>query len=308
MEQKKTVSVIVPVYNAEKFLRRCIDSIFAQSYADMELVAVNDGSKDNSLSILQEYARQDRRIKIADQENRGVAAARNAGLQKATGEFILYVDADDWIAPDMISRMVELSHEADIVFCGHDFAETAEEAKCAEKAEIEEWDAEKQRLEFMKHKRMTGMLWNKLIRRSITEGISFNEKTGYGEDAEFLWQVLKRSEKMVVTNEILYHHVMEENSISHLSYSEKKYSAIPMWERICEEAERDHPELLPLAKERLMCAAVFGMYEAKACGYGNRENIAHMRKIVRKNLGEFLRASHISKKFKLYAMAVCLGY
>jgi hypothetical protein len=159
----------------------------------------------------------------------------------------------------------------------------------------------------MKHKRLKGMLWNKLIRRSITDGISFNVKTGYGEDAEFLWKVLKKSRNMVVTNEILYHHVIEKTSISHMSFSNHKYSAIPMWESINKEVELRYPELLTLARERLMCATVFSLYECKACGYKEKEQIKHMRSITKKYIWLFLHSENVSNKFKMYAIAVCLG-
>lgn len=298
------VSVLIPAYNAEKTIHRCLDSVLAQTVVDMEIIVVNDGSKDATLEVFREYAAKDNRIVVADQPNSGVAAARNVGLQKASGDFILYVDADDWIEPNMLERMLAIADDADIVFCGNDMAEKSEDAKCTEIVEIEIWDQNRQLLEFMKHKCMTGMLWNKMIRRSTTEGCTFNPKTGYGEDAEFLWQVLKKSEKMVVTNEILYHHVQDENSISHLTFSEKKYSAIPMWEAINAEVTKDYIHLLPLAKERLMCAAVYSMYEMNHSNFTNREYKNHIRTIVKKNLLEFVSSKNVSKKMKLYAVAI----
>ncbi|MBO5525542.1 MAG: glycosyltransferase [Clostridia bacterium] len=302
------ISVIVPIYNAENFIKRCLDSICGQSYTNLEIVLVNDGSKDNTLSILKEYSSFDKRIKVIDQENGGVATARNTGLTNATGEYFLFVDADDWIETDMVERMVSLVEEADIAFCCADHAETKEMVKSEVSIETEIWDQDRQLLEFMKHKRMTGMLWNKLIKKSLADGIFFNPKTGYGEDAEFLWQILKKSKKMVVTNEILYHHVLENTSISHLSFSDKKYSAIPMWESIVEDAKNNYPTLFHLAKERLTSAAVFSLYEIKNCGYKNKEQIKHMRQITRKNIVIFLKSPSISIKFKLYAMAVCFGF
>lgn len=301
------VSILIPAYNAEKTIHRCLDSVLGQTISDMEIIVVNDGSKDATLQILHEYAAKDSRIVIEDQPNSGVASARNAGLQKATGEFILYVDADDWVEPNMLERMLALADNADIVFCSNDTAEKPEDAKHTDTIEIENWDQERQLLEFMKHKRMTGMLWNKLIRRSITEGCRFNPKTGYGEDAEFLWQVLKKSQKMVVTNEILYHHVMDDNSISHLSFSDKKYSAIPMWEAINEEVKQDYPELLTLAIERLASAAIYSLYECRVCSYKNKDQVRHMRNIGRKNLWIILNSANISKKFKLYALMTVIG-
>lgn len=103
------------------------------------------------------------------------------------------MDADDWIEANMIQRMLELINDADIVFCESDHAEISEQIEYIENVKIEYWDQKQQMLEFMKHKWMTGMLWNKLIRRNLTVGVQFIEKTGYGEDAEFLWKILKRS-------------------------------------------------------------------------------------------------------------------
>lgn len=305
------ISVIVPVYNAENFLKRCLDSILSQTYKEFELILVNDGSKDNSLRILLEYADLDSRIKVIDQENKGVAGARNTGLNAASGEYFLFVDADDWIENDNLERMLAALQEnknADIIFCSSDNAEdtnciTSEESVC-----YEIWDNEKQIFEFIKHKKLNGMLWNKLIKRSLTEGVSFNEKTGYGEDAEFLWQVIKKSKKMVLTNEVLYHHVLENTSISHLSFSDKKYSAIPMWESICMDVEQNYPRYLCFVKVSVTAAAVYSLYEAKNCGYKNKSQIKHMRKIVRKNIILFLKSNDVSRKFKLYATATFLGY
>lgn len=301
------VSVLVPAYNAEKTIKRCIDSIICQTYYNIELIVVDDGSSDETLSILSDYSKRDNRIVIKSQSNQGVASARNACLKDANGDYILYIDADDWIESNMIQRMVDLIGNADIVLCGNDNSETPDNVSFVPKVQIECWDQQKQMIEFMKHKRMTGMLWNKLIRRKIANGIWFDEKTGFGEDAQFLWQILKRSKKMIITNEILYHHVLEENSISHSNFSDKKYSAIPMWEDINKEVEKKYPELRELAIERLMCATVYSMYESRVCRYKNKEKIGHMRSIVRKNLFSFLILKGVSIKFKLYAFLVCLG-
>lgn len=302
------VSVLIPAYNAEKTINRCIESILHQTYENIEVIIVNDGSTDNTLSILYNYAKNDRRIAIYNQTNKGVSVTRNVCLKNAHGDYVLYVDADDWIEANMIQQMLELMKDADIVFCESDHAETSEQVESVDNVKIECWDQKTQLYEFMKHKRMTGMLWNKLIRRSLTDDVWFNEKTGYGEDAEFLWKILKKSGKMVVMNEILYHHVLTDTSISHLSFSEKKYSAIPMWENINKEVEKEYPDLLGLARERLMSAAIFSLYEAKKCGYKNKIHITHMRKIAGKYIGAFLKSPNVSKKFKLYALAVCMGY
>lgn len=115
-------------------------------------------------------------------------------------------------------------------------------------------------------------------------------------------------DSMIVTNEILYHHVPDENSISHLSYSEKKYSAISMWEKINADTSAIYPEYLKYARISLTSAAVFGLFEARQCCYKNKNQLKYMRSITRKNIGGFLKADYISKKFKVYAIVVCIGF
>lgn len=301
------VSILIPAYNAEKTIQRCLDSVCMQTYKNIEVIVVNDGSADGTADIAERYSAKCDYIRVISQDNAGVATARNVCLKEANGDFILFVDADDWIEPDMIERMLALCGDADIVFCGSDHAENSAEIKRSKPGEPEVWDQQRQQLEFMKHQRMTGMLWNKMIRRSVTEGCCFNPETGYGEDAEFLWQVLKKSKKMLVTDEILYHHVLEASSISHLPFSEKKYSAIPMWERINREVEQKYPELLLFARERLTCAAGFSLYECKMSNYKNDRQISQMRTIVRKNMSIILYSDSISLKFKIFILVAAIG-
>jgi len=118
---KPKISIIVPIYNVENYLGRCLDSLLTQDYEDFEVIAINDGSTDNSLTILQEYAKNDPRIYILNKENNGVSLARNDGLLKAKGEFIGFVDPDDWIEPQMYKDMLKVAEEdnIDIVMCSY---------------------------------------------------------------------------------------------------------------------------------------------------------------------------------------------
>lgn len=118
---KPRVSIIVPIYNVEKYLSRCLDSLLSQRLREIEIIAVNDGSKDSSLEILKEYSAKDKRIKVIDQPNRGVSCARNRGIKAATGEYIGFVDPDDWVEDDMYATMYNhaISEKVDIVMCSY---------------------------------------------------------------------------------------------------------------------------------------------------------------------------------------------
>lgn len=111
------ISIIVPIYNAAKSLHRCIDSILTQTYTDFELILVDDGSKDNSGMICDEYAKRDERVKVYHKENGGVSSARNLGLEWISGDFVAFIDSDDWINSDFLERMNNASNGADMVIC-----------------------------------------------------------------------------------------------------------------------------------------------------------------------------------------------
>ena len=108
MNQNPRISVIVPVYNVEQYLPRCVESILAQTYENLEILLVDDGTKDNSGAICDAYARQDARVKAIHKKNGGLSSARNAGIDAATGEYLSFVDSDDWIEPDMYEKMMAL--------------------------------------------------------------------------------------------------------------------------------------------------------------------------------------------------------
>ena len=111
------VSIIVPVYNAEKYLQECVESVLCQTLSDIELILVDDGSTDSSPTLCDQYAAQDRRVKVIHKPNGRAASARNAGLRAASGEYVAFVDADDWISPDMYEKMLQTN--ADVTLCDY---------------------------------------------------------------------------------------------------------------------------------------------------------------------------------------------
>ena len=121
MENEIKVSIVVPIYNAEKFLTTTVDSIIAQTYKNIEIILVNDGSTDGSLALCQTFLEKDKRIKVVDKQNGGVSSARNCGIHTASGEFIMFVDSDDLIEKDACEKLVKnaIATKSDIVFCNY---------------------------------------------------------------------------------------------------------------------------------------------------------------------------------------------
>ena len=192
-EPMPELSIIVPVYKVELYLSKCIDSILAQTFTDFELILIDDGSPDRCGEICDEYAARDSRIIVIHQENQGVSAARNAGLDIAAGEFIGFVDSDDWIEPEMYTAMLneKQAHDVDVVFCKY--------TKCSEKGlAIETLKTEKtffQNTEdllgslFKKPLPTGGVCWNTLLPRHIIGETRFIHGVAMKEDILFLFDV-----------------------------------------------------------------------------------------------------------------------
>ena len=205
------LSIIVPIYNVERYLPRCIESILCQTLQDFELILVEDGSPDRSGVIIDNYAKLDDRIIAIHQTNKGVSAARNAGLKIARGEYIGFVDPDDWIENSMYSKMVHQleNNDGDLVFCNWDiFQDTNGIQECHLMPDFPVSMTEE---DFFCHifdipRTVGGAVWNKIIRKDIIR-CYFNEKYSIGEDWLFLAQICTYKAKIIYCPEALYHFV-----------------------------------------------------------------------------------------------------
>lgn len=203
----KKVSVIIPAYNAAGFIEKCIKSILAQTYQNFEIIAVNDGSKDNTLAILNRLAQKDSRIIVVDQKNGGVSAARNAALLRVTGEYITMVDADDDITVNALKSMVALMNDdVDLVVGSHMQIRIGKKPYIEP---IEEYHKEEIDEKFRKVDPKIWFPWAKLFRSSVIKdnNILYDTNISYGEDHIFNLAFIKNMKgKIVCTNEIVYNY------------------------------------------------------------------------------------------------------
>lgn len=209
------VSIIVSVYNIEKFLRYCLDSIFSQTFTDFELLLVNDGSKDTSGHICDEYAKQDIRVRVFHKENGGVSSARNYGLSHAKGEWIMYVDGDDWIEPDMLEMLLQEAEttSAEVVFGNFVFAFPDH----SEKYSLPDWDDDKiASLNRYINSAWTCM-WGSIAKRSLYERYQLRSPQGitYCEDFHLMVRLCYYAKKIAHINLPFYHYRQLDGSVMH---------------------------------------------------------------------------------------------
>lgn len=232
------VSIIVPVYKAEKYIHQCIDSLLAQTYRNIEVILVDDGSPDHCGKICDEYAAKDCRVKVIHQQNGGVSVARQTGIDHATGEYSIHADPDDWVEPNMIEELVTkaVADNADMVIC--DFYRESKSDRihvCQNPGDDLSASAV---LRKILSQQLHGSCWNKLVNRSRIEGIGFTpEDLCILEDELYNIRILTRSIKVTYLPKALYHYRIDNedslcNTISDKSFK-SKVKAVSEIESFC---------------------------------------------------------------------------
>ena len=220
------VSIIVPVYNVENYIRVCVESILAQTYASLELILVDDGSKDNSGILCDEYAVIDPRVKVIHKENGGVSSARNAGLRQAKGDWIMHVDGDDWIEPDMIESLIEAAKatEADLVFS--DFIKYGPNAG---NNQLPSWNSDKidSMSRYIAYVMTT--IWGSIAKRSlyIDHSLKSPEGISYCEDFHLIVRLCHYAKKIANVHRPFYHYRYRPTSI--MSNMSRKTESDEQW-------------------------------------------------------------------------------
>lgn len=232
------VSIIVPVYKAEKYIHQCIDSLLAQTYRNIEVILVDDGSPDNCGAICDEYAAKDCRVKVIHQQNGGVSVARQTGIDHATGEYSIHADPDDWVELNMIEELVAkaVADNADMVIC--DFYRESKSEKTYDCQNPGDDLSASAVLRKILSQQLHGSCWNKLVNRSRIEGIGFTpEDLCILEDELYNIRILTRSIKVTYLPKALYHYRIDNedslcNTISDKSFK-SKVKAVSEIESFC---------------------------------------------------------------------------
>ena len=223
------VSVIVPVYKVEQYISKCLDSLVNQTLEDMEIIVVNDGSPDNSEKIIKDYAKKYKNIKYLKKENGGLSSARNFGLKHATGEYIGFVDSDDYVDKRMYQMMYEKAIEAsaDLVVCDLNYVYEDKEEKAYSNIKTDTTDIKS----IMNN--IYPAAWNKLYKKELFDNeVYFKEGVWY-EDVEFIYRLLPYVNKIGVVHEHFYKYIQRENSIIR-TIDKRLYNYIDNWNGILE--------------------------------------------------------------------------
>lgn len=307
-----TVSVLIPVYNAERYIGECLESVCNQTYEDLQIVIIDDGSSDATYQIMDKFASKDSRIEMFSRPNLGVAQTRNELIEKANGDYILFVDADDWLEPDMIENLLDIcmDYHVDISMCSHATHLDKQPDIFAQNksAVVSVYDQNEILYKFLEHREITGALWNKLIKSELYQSIKFQKGIAYGEDAMVTWDILLKTNEMAFTSAMYYNYRIHQNSTSSKPLSEDKMSVIPVWEHICHTVPQNDAKLQILADSRMGAECTLLLYDAAKNCMRQNNNIALLRQHVRNHLPKMIRSKVLSPKFLSFALIVSLSW
>ncbi len=307
------LSLVVPIYNVSSYLRRCLDSIMCQTLPFDEIILVDDGSTDNSGEIADEYASAYHTVRVIHQENAGLSAARNAGIDAAQGKYIAFVDSDDYIDHEMNEQLFALLQTCDAnMVKGGVWYEQENGEKYTPYPENQEriWSTEEALIELNSYRYFNMSAWGGIFERQLFE----DDGSGRGalrfpvgklcEDYYLMHRIIARADKVAYTSKPFYHYIQRSNSISR----NKKVNMAPMDASLAQLSffKSNFPNLVYVA-ETAVAFSHMGIYSAHLrqgiiCP---KDLLAHLRSICRKYLSSVLRNSHIPGIKKFQALAFC---
>ena len=307
MKENEIISVIIPIYNVERYLDKCIRSVVNQTYKNIEIILVDDGSPDQCGTICDNWAEKDERIRVIHKTNGGLSDARNAGLDAATGSYIGFVDGDDYIHPEMYQRLYEKMEEysADLAICGFDRVDVhSDNIIKNENLRCKDLINKKDAIMNICRKCLFVVVWNKLYKRELFNNLRFK----YGkisEDNFIMHEVYHKCEQIVSVSENLYYYVQTPNSIirrektvSHLDAVEAYYNLL----LFCQ--SNNYADLLQEISAKMIAKYIEYMEKIKIIMPNEKHRIWEIRKMVLYGFtkyGQKVRLSH-----KLYIVSPAL--
>ena len=300
------ISVIVSIYNMDRYLNKCIESLINQSYKDYEILLVDDGSTDNSGKTCDDWETKEEKIRTIHKQNGGISSARNCGIRHAYGEWIIFPDPDDWVEPDYLKKLLDIQkqNDADLSICGHFFSDKI----WNENAKPEIMNTEKAMEYLMYPNSFSGYAWNKLYSLDIIKknNLSFDEELETIQDLHFNVQYFQFCNKIAYDPEPLYHYVIHDSSVSSVNSPQitKKVKGVVTYERIAELLHDKYPICEEMAYASLCVLCLKNIIIYYRFSINNKKILLLLKNSFEKYKEFFYRCKVYTKKGKKFSNLV----
>lgn len=303
------ISIIIPVYNVSKYLRRCVDSVLNQSYRNIEIILVDDGSTDDSGAICDEYAKKEESVIVIHQHNQGLGPARNAGLNVIHGKYVGFVDSDDWVSSEMYECMHRaiVENNCDIATCGR--LVVADEGilsqvYCTDK--VQKLNSEEAIEHYLIQRDMNMSACDKLFSSKLFDDVRFPGKFLISEDIVPMYYLLKKSEGVFLTGKPYYNYYYRVGSLSKSNFSYKTMGACIYAEIVSELVRKEYPHLKDAANY-FFYDEIIGIYRVlRRAEYSGKEK-RELQLKIKNEFWPIIRNPYVFKRQKIYCVLAIIG-
>lgn len=306
---QELVSIIVPVYNVELYLQRCVESLCGQTYKNIEVILIDDGATDSSGKLCDEFAETDSRITVIHQGNGGLSHARNVGIDAAKGGLITFVDSDDWVDNCYISSLYDNLKEYDADISGCFFQYISDNEKILQSDEIIDvkvWNSEEALRAMLQQDGYTSSAWGQLYKKELFDDIRF-PKGKYYEDLATTYKLLSKANVIVHSNDRLYFYYQRAGSIQSQKYSEKHYEEFLFMRELEDYVMKFYPDIEYAAKERLVGVCFHLLLKMNKEERKTLIEAKEMDEIIKRYRRDVLKEKRTSRKVRYGCMLSVLG-
>lgn len=298
MTKNKKVTIIVPVYNMETYLERAVESLLSQTYMNTEIILVNDGSTDGGPKLCDEYERHYDHISVVHKKNGGLSSARNAGIAHASGDYIIFPDPDDWVAPTYIEDLVNLRQESDLEICGHYIVDANKKVTANENGDLKIMAPDEAIDLLVKSQYYCGFAWNKLFHLDIIRKVNlrFNEELGMAQDLEFCFRYMTKCQKIIYDPTPQYFYYQHEEGVTNINHplTARKISGLKTYDKLLEMAKKDYPQVVPTIQSTIANINLHFLFIYLNSKMNDKALYRKLKGNFKNNFSSFIKNEHYS--------------
>ena len=306
--EKDLISIVIPVYNVEKYLQKCVESVKNQTYKNIEIILVNDGSTDKCTEICEKLKKEDGRIKVIHKKNGGLSDARNVGINNASGNYISFIDSDDYVEKNYISLLYDtlVSYNADMSIASH--MVIYEKNHIDKSTGLEFKDNAENILEKMLYDDGIDLsAWGKLYKKQLFDEVRF-PKGRLFEDSATTYKLIDKSEIIAVYSKPVYNYIIRRNSISNEEFSERKLDLIVSTKEMTDYIRNKYPNLSKACDRRLMYAYLSTLTQLSKSNIRNKKIENELMGYIKVHRKEILKDKKAPKRDKIGIISTMMGF
>ena len=308
VSKEPLISIVVPIYNVDKYLDKCVESIVDQTYRNLEIILVDDGSPDNCPKMCDEWKKKDKRIKVIHKKNGGLSDARNAGIDIAKGKYITFIDSDDYVEKNYVEFLYTnlVENEADISM-GKQYVRYPDKTLNTGTGKLYVLNSHDCFDKLLYGEDFDVSAWAKLYKIDLFKNIRY-PKGRIFEDSATTYKLIDKAKNIVLNSQPIYNYIIRSDSITTNSFNQKKMELINSTKEMCDYIEKEYPDLKSGCERRMMYAYLSTLTQMTKSKNQNKECKKILLRYIKQNRKPILKDKRVPKRDRMALYTTCLGY